>query len=333
MTNHYETLGLKSTASQQEIEDSYQKLSKKFHPDNNGGDQYFSDLYGNIKEAYEILSDKNKKAEYDNREHTKKTEPVEKKPKSGAPEILLFESDKKTFIEGDTIELKWETRNADKVFIKPFGELKANGSKIFKLKNFNKAELPIRLDAFNSISDKTISRTVILKNEIAEVDFSKFEEEGPVEDYKTEESEQLQIEKESIHSNSFAGTAAVESDDASVAISEESFFSTSGRLRRSSYLGRAILLGIPAGIASVIIQDTYDDTAIGWCAIVMIICSVLIFIQFIKRLHDINLSGWYSLINLIPYVGGFFGLIVLFIDGSKGPNKYGTDPKNRSQYS
>ena len=35
MTNHYETLGLKSTATQKEIEDAYQKLSKKFHPDNN----------------------------------------------------------------------------------------------------------------------------------------------------------------------------------------------------------------------------------------------------------------------------------------------------------
>ncbi|AVR47057.1 hypothetical protein C7S20_18390 [Christiangramia fulva] len=329
MTNHYETLGLKATASQEDIEDAYQKLSKKFHPDNNDGDEYLSDLFRNIKEAYEILSDENKKKEYDNRKHIKKTEPVGEKPKSEAPEILLFKSDKETFIEGDTIELKWETQNADKVFIKPFGELKANGSKIFKLKNFNKPELKIRLDAFNSISDKKISRTVILKNEVAEVDFSEFEEEDQVEEYRTEENEQLQIEREPIYSNSFTGTAAVENDNAMVAKSEESFFSTSGRLRRSSYLGRAILLGIPAGISAVIIQETYDDTAIGLSAMVMILCSILIFIQFIKRLHDINLSGWFSLINFIPYIGALFGLIVLFIDSSRGSNKYGSDPKNR----
>jgi len=340
MTNHYETLGLKSTASQKEIEDSYQKLSKKFHPYNNDGDPYFSDLYRNIKEAYEVLSDKNRKAEYDNRNHTLKTESVEEK-KSTAPEILLFESDKETFVEGDTIELKWQTKNVDKVFIKPFGELKANGGKIFKLKNFNKAELKISLDAFNSISGEKISRTVILKNEVVEVDFSDFDDADTpnteIEDENglSNNSESEPIAKgflgEQVYGNSFVVAESVDSEGINkVNEVEESFFSSRGRLRRSSYLGRAILLGIPAGIASVIIQDTYDDTAIGWCAIVMIICSILIFIQFIKRLHDINLSGWYSLINLIPYVGGFFGLIVLFIDGTKGPNKYGTDPKNRS---
>ena len=208
MTNHYETLGLKSTASKQEIEDAYQKLSKKFHPDNNDGDEYFSELFSNIKEAYEVLSDGSKKAKYDNRKQTIKTETVEEMLKGTNPEILLFESDKETFIEGDTIELKWQTRNADKVFIKPFGELKVNGSKIFKLKNFNKPELKIRLDAFNSISDKKTSRTVILKNELAEVDFSEFEQDDEVEEFTAEENEQLQVEKEPVYSNSFAGTSS-----------------------------------------------------------------------------------------------------------------------------
>ena len=51
--------------------------------------------------------------------------------------------------------------------------------------------------------------------------------------------------------------------------------------------------------------------------------------QFIKRLHDVNLSGWWGLLNLIPYIGGLFGLIVIFIDSNRGPNQYGPDPKNR----
>lgn len=328
MNNHYETLGLKSTAFKQEIEDAYQKLSKKFHPDNNDGDQYFSNLYQNIKEAYEVLSDKNKKAEYDNRKPPIKTDPVEER-KSTEPKILLFESDKETFVEGDTIKLRWETQNADKVLIKPFGELKANGSKIFKLKNFNKAELQIRLDAVNSISDKKISRTVILKNEIAEVDFSEFEEGEQIEEYKTEENEQLQIEKNPIYSNSFVETASVESQEAPVTKSVESFFSISGRLRRSTYIGRAVLLSLPVVILSIVAENSYDDDLYTLIGILTIVCGILIFMQFIKRLHDINLSGWFGLINFIPYLGALFGLIVIFIDSSRGPNKYGPDPKNR----
>ena len=77
-------------------------------------------------------------------------------------------------------------------------------------------------------------------------------------------------------------------------------------------------------------EDSSNDDLYGIFAVVMIICSILIFIQFIKRLHDINLSGWYSLVNLIPYIGGLFGLVVIFIDGSKGVNEYGSDPKKRS---
>lgn len=43
----------------------------------------------------------------------------------------------------------------------------------------------------------------------------------------------------------------------------------------------------------------------------------------IKRLHDINTSGWYSLFTIIPFVW----LIFLFIPGTKGPNRFGDDPK------
>lgn len=330
MTNHYETLGLKPTASQQEIEDAYQKLSKKFHPDNNGGDEYFSGLFGNIKEAYEVLSNENKKARFDNHIQTIETEPVEEKQIITDPEILIFESNKETFIEGDTIELKWKTENADKIIIKPFGELETNGRKIFKLKNFNKPELNITLNAFNTSSNKTISKTVTLKNEVTEVDFSEFEKDDQVEEYIDEESQPLQIEMEPVHSNSFAGTAAFENEETLKAHSEESFFSTNGRLRRSTYIGRAILLSLPVVILALIAENSYNDGMDAILGLASLICGVIIFMQFIKRLHDINLSGWYSLINFIPYIGFFFGLVVIFIDSSKGENKYGPNPKNRS---
>ena len=45
-----------------------------------------------------------------------------------------------------------------------------------------------------------------------------------------------------------------------------------------------------------------------------------------SRLHDMNVTGWVYLVNFIPYVNILFSLAVLFVPGTKGPNKYGADP-------
>lgn len=51
----------------------------------------------------------------------------------------------------------------------------------------------------------------------------------------------------------------------------------------------------------------------------------------VRRLHDVNLSGWILLGVLVPLVNLLVGIglfIVCFIPGTVGPNKYGPDPKN-----
>ena len=48
----------------------------------------------------------------------------------------------------------------------------------------------------------------------------------------------------------------------------------------------------------------------------------------VRRFHDQNQSGWMYLIQFIPYIGGFIVLIFMCIDGNRGPNKYGPDPKS-----
>ncbi|MEL7691615.1 DUF805 domain-containing protein [Citromicrobium bathyomarinum] len=47
----------------------------------------------------------------------------------------------------------------------------------------------------------------------------------------------------------------------------------------------------------------------------------------IRRLHDQDKSGWWLLINFIPF-GGFVLLIFMFLDGSPGENEYGPSPKD-----
>ena len=51
----------------------------------------------------------------------------------------------------------------------------------------------------------------------------------------------------------------------------------------------------------------------------------------VRRFHDQDLSGWFVLLNLIPYLGGLIVLIFMFIDGTPGPNRFGDDPKGRGE--
>jgi molecular chaperone DnaJ len=63
--DYYETLGVGRTADADEIRKSYRKLARKFHPDLNPGDKAAEERFKKVQEAYDILSDENKKKVYD----------------------------------------------------------------------------------------------------------------------------------------------------------------------------------------------------------------------------------------------------------------------------
>ena len=54
--------------------------------------------------------------------------------------------------------------------------------------------------------------------------------------------------------------------------------------------------------------------------------------QDVKRLHDVDKSGWFVLFLIIPVINFILGIYMLFADGTVGPNRYGNDPKNRMPY-
>jgi curved DNA-binding protein len=63
--DYYDTLGVKSGASEDEIKSAYRKLARKYHPDKNK-EAGAEDKFKAISEAYEVLHDKQKRAAYDN---------------------------------------------------------------------------------------------------------------------------------------------------------------------------------------------------------------------------------------------------------------------------
>ena len=63
--DYYKTLGVSKNASQDEIKKAYRKLARKYHPDLNPGDKTAEHKFKELNEAYEILNDPKKRAEYD----------------------------------------------------------------------------------------------------------------------------------------------------------------------------------------------------------------------------------------------------------------------------
>ena len=85
------------------------------------------------------------------------------------------------------------------------------------------------------------------------------------------------------------------------------YFSYTGRLNRKIYFIRSLVL--------VVIE-----------CILLCLCIVADFMLDMRRFHDLDKSGYFALLSLIPAITPFLYLYLFLMPGTKGANQYGNDP-------
>lgn len=121
---------------------------------------------------------------------------------------------------------------------------------------------------------------------------------------------------------------------------EPQIFSFSGRIGRLRYLAyhlaATILIYMVAGIVTAIVSALSMDSTPNFGLIGVL--SIIGFVVFIgtmftatftyvkRRLNDLDQSGWWGIMMIIPFLNFFFGLYLVFAPGTKGGNSYGPEP-------
>ena len=104
----------------------------------------------------------------------------------------------------------------------------------------------------------------------------------------------------------------------------------SGRARRSEYWWVILAQTLISTAFSLI--NMAGDSALGAVANVVIsvygLATLIPMISLaVRRLHDIEKSGWWYLLNCIPCIGSIILIVFFCKEGTAGSNRYGDDPK------
>jgi len=107
------------------------------------------------------------------------------------------------------------------------------------------------------------------------------------------------------------------------------WFRWSGRLRRRTFLWRALIAGLAFTIAYVFIERIagHAATLIAYPFFFAAIAAACV-----RRLHDQARSAWWLLAVLVPILGPLVLVVLLCIKrGTQGDNQYGEDPRTRGR--
>ena len=93
--------------------------------------------------------------------------------------------------------------------------------------------------------------------------------------------------------------------------------------------GQDLLMGYPAS-ANVPMNGAVMAVALAHFAVMLALLVPSLAVTF-RRLHDTNRKGWWILISFIPLIGALVLFVFYLLDGTPGPNRFGPDPKQRSE--
>lgn len=102
-------------------------------------------------------------------------------------------------------------------------------------------------------------------------------------------------------------------------------FSWQGRASRSEFWWWTLFNFIALFGCAFIFSD-YGDGAQAVFGLLVVVLTVPTIAVTVRRLHDVDRSGWWYWISLVPFVGGIILLIFMIQSSSEGRNKFGEQP-------
>jgi uncharacterized membrane protein YhaH (DUF805 family) len=107
----------------------------------------------------------------------------------------------------------------------------------------------------------------------------------------------------------------------------QNYVNFSGRAARSEFwywFLFAVLVSIVAGIIDAVLFSSSGLSPVsGLIGLALILPGLAV---SVRRLHDLDRSGWWILLGLIPLIGGIILLVWDCMRGTIGPNRFGPDP-------
>jgi uncharacterized membrane protein YhaH (DUF805 family) len=121
----------------------------------------------------------------------------------------------------------------------------------------------------------------------------------------------------------------------------------SGRSQRQEYwlFTLFVFMVVVVGLILALVLGGFENSQYGKPAVPTVTLFLLAMIGLfylaiiipmlavtVRRFHDQDYSGWMVLLNFIPYIGGLIVFVFMCMEGTRGPNRFGPDPKGDDGY-
>ena len=106
-------------------------------------------------------------------------------------------------------------------------------------------------------------------------------------------------------------------------------FNFKGRINRGRFLLYIIVLSVISIVVTAVYTSAVQNLQAPFASIGFIVALIILIISavagisaWVRRLHDVNLSGFYAFLMIVPLVNIILGLYLLFKPGDSNPNQY-----------